>query len=122
MKAHFIGHLLGFDFSASPHLQPALADPQQIHDRALLYLADYLRAVSRGQPAVLLLEDLHWADDSSLDALDTCCAWSPAALLLLATARPTLLERRPGWGAGSGLPRAPAPAAPVSCRQPAPGR
>ena len=101
MKAHFIGHLLGFDFSASPHLQPALADPQQIHDRGLLYLADYLRAVSRGQPAVLLLEDLHWADDSSLDALEQLLRWvTDHPLLLLATARPTLLERRPGWGEG----------------------
>ena len=99
VKAHFIGHLLGFDFSASPHLQPALADPQQIHDRALLYLADYLRAVCRVEATVMLLEDLHWADDSSLDALDYVLRLVVGQpFLLLASTRPTLLERRPQWG------------------------
>ncbi|MCW5853429.1 MAG: AAA family ATPase, partial [Anaerolineae bacterium] len=48
-KAHFIGHLLGFDFSASPHLTPVLADPNQIRQRAFYYLTQFFRAVTQGR-------------------------------------------------------------------------
>ena len=48
---------------------------------------------------VVLLEDLHWADSASLESLEAL-AQAPGGgpLLVLATARPTLLEERPTWG------------------------
>jgi predicted ATPase len=47
----------------------------------------------------MLLEDLQWADDSSLDLIARLVAEIPAApLLIVAAARPTLFERRPNWG------------------------
>ena len=53
---------------------------------------------------MLALEDLHRADDALLDfvegLVDADAGVGPAAVLVLATARPELLERRPGWGAG----------------------
>jgi predicted ATPase len=50
---------------------------------------------------VLLFEDVHWADDGLLDFLDNLVDWATSApILLVATARPELLERRPGWGGG----------------------
>jgi tetratricopeptide (TPR) repeat protein len=52
-------------------------------------------------PAVILLEDIHWADDSSLDLVLHLAAALPAApLLVVAVARPVFFERRPGWGEG----------------------
>jgi class 3 adenylate cyclase/tetratricopeptide (TPR) repeat protein len=49
-------------------------------------------------PLVLVFDDLHWADDAVLDFLDELVAsFSPTRLLVLGTARPELLERRPGW-------------------------
>jgi len=102
MRAHVIGHLLGFDLSASPYLSGQLGDPRQVRDRALAYLAEDLRARAAVRPIVLALEDLHWADDSSLDALPgLAAALADRPVLLLATARPTLDERRPGWTGGS---------------------
>ncbi len=53
------------------------------------------------RPLVLVFEDLHWADDGLLDFVDHLADWvSESPMLLLATARPELLERRPGWGGG----------------------
>ena len=101
MKAHFIGQLLGFDFSLSPHLLPALHDAKQVAERALAYLADYFMAVATQAPVLILLEDLHWADDSSLDALNQLGGRLVSQpVLVIALARPTLFERRPHWGEG----------------------
>ncbi len=52
-------------------------------------------------PLVLVLEDLHWADDGTLDFVEHLVDWtSDVPLLVLCTSRPELLERRPSWGGG----------------------
>lgn len=49
-------------------------------------------------PLVLVLDDLHWADDGILDFLDDLARSSGLGpVLVVATARPELLERRPAW-------------------------
>ena len=49
----------------------------------------------------MLLEDIHWADDSSLDLLrDLGPLIAGARILVICAARPTLFERRPHWGEG----------------------
>jgi class 3 adenylate cyclase/tetratricopeptide (TPR) repeat protein len=58
-------------------------------------------ALAERVPAVLVFEDLHWADDGLLDFVDYLAEWaSGVPLLLVATARPELLARRSGWGGG----------------------
>src|SRR5438874_1724629 len=53
------------------------------------------------RPAVLVFEDLHWADDDLLDFVDHLVDWAvDVPLLCVCTARPELLERRPAWGGG----------------------
>jgi class 3 adenylate cyclase/tetratricopeptide (TPR) repeat protein len=50
---------------------------------------------------VLVFEDLHWADEGLLDFVDHLVDWANAVpILIVCTARPELLERRPGWGGG----------------------
>ena len=101
MKAHFVGHLLGFDFSDSPHLLGARSDPRQLRDRARSYLVDFFRGAAAQAPTVVFLEDLHWADDSSLDAINhLALTLVGSPLLFVGAARPMLLERRPHWGEG----------------------
>ena len=52
-------------------------------------------------PLVLVFEDLHWADDSLLDFVDHLVDWAAGVpMLVVCTARPELLSRRPGWGGG----------------------
>ncbi|MBN1136401.1 MAG: tetratricopeptide repeat protein [Anaerolineae bacterium] len=104
MKAHLIGQLLGFDFSASPHLQGVLDDAKQLRDRALIYLDDLFRAAAALATVVILLEDIQWADDSSLDVINhlagTLGARDHAPFLFVCLARPTLHDRRLHWGEG----------------------
>ena len=53
-------------------------------------------------PAVLLFEDLHWADAGLLDFIEYLLDWSRAfPIYVVALMRPELLERRPNWGAGA---------------------
>ncbi|HEX3560788.1 MAG TPA: protein kinase [Pyrinomonadaceae bacterium] len=101
MRAHFIGQLIGFDYSASRYLSGIRDDARQMHDRAFRYAGQFFADIARDYPVVLYLDDLHWADDGSLDFIDYLareCAAAP--LMLLCLARPGLLERRPAWGEG----------------------
>ena len=98
---HFIGHLIGLDFSTSPHLKGILGDARQIHDLAFHYAAQFFSDITREQPAVLFLEDIHWADRGSLDLFDHLMNTKrDSPLLIIGLTRSTLFEERPDWGAG----------------------
>jgi class 3 adenylate cyclase/tetratricopeptide (TPR) repeat protein len=61
----------------------------------------FFEALAERRPLVLVFEDLHWADDDLLDFVDHLVDWaSGVPLLVVCTARPELLERRPHWGGG----------------------
>src|SRR5512134_605059 len=61
----------------------------------------FFEALAEQRPLVLVFEDLHWADDGLLDFVDHLVDWSSGVpILVVCTARPELLERRPGWGGG----------------------
>jgi class 3 adenylate cyclase len=60
----------------------------------------FLRALANQGPLVLAVEDLHWADQLLLDVLEGLVDPAPARplpLLVVATGRPELLDRRPSW-------------------------
>jgi len=98
-QADLVGQLLGLDFSASPAVQARLGS-ESFGDMATAHLAKYLRTIANN-PTVILLEDIHWADDSSLDLLDHLVGSVPdTRLLVICLARPPLFERRPSWGEG----------------------
>jgi class 3 adenylate cyclase/tetratricopeptide (TPR) repeat protein len=98
-KAHFLGHHLGLDFSASPYLSGILQDSRQIHDRALHYAVQFFSALAREGLVVLLVEDAQWADDGSLDLIAHLARHVEGGpLVIVAVARPALLDRRPAWG------------------------
>jgi len=60
-----------------------------------------LEAAADQRPLVLVFEDLHWADEGLLDFVDYLADWATTVpLLIVGTARPELLDRRPGWGGG----------------------
>jgi class 3 adenylate cyclase/tetratricopeptide (TPR) repeat protein len=61
----------------------------------------FLEGLAEQRPTVLVFEDLHWADEGLLDFVDHLVDWAAAVrLLVVCTARPELLERRPAWGGG----------------------
>jgi class 3 adenylate cyclase/tetratricopeptide (TPR) repeat protein len=61
----------------------------------------FFEGMAEERPLVLVFEDMHWADDGLLDFIDHLVDWaSGVPILVLATARPELLERRAAWGGG----------------------
>ena len=58
-------------------------------------------AVARRRPLVVILDDLHWAEATFLDLIEHVVDLSrEAPILILAVARPELLDVRPMWGGG----------------------
>jgi class 3 adenylate cyclase/tetratricopeptide (TPR) repeat protein len=60
----------------------------------------FLELIADG-PAVLVFEDLHWADPALLAFLEHLADWAEGVpLLVLGTARPELYEQHPAWAGG----------------------
>ena len=75
-------------------------DPRRARDEAHGAWRSFLSALSKEQPLVVVVEDIHWADPVLLDLLDSLAERIVGPVLLLCPARPELTEGRPGWGGG----------------------
>jgi class 3 adenylate cyclase len=82
---------LGLDVAGELH---PLVTRDRLHDAWLALVAE----LAAGRPTVMLTEDLHWAEDELLDLLELLLQGVDGPVLLVATARPELLDQRPGWG------------------------
>ena len=92
IEAH-LRPLAGVGLEPVPH--------RESRDEAFAAWRRFLEALAERGLLVLVFEDLHWADDGLLDFVDHLANWSQGVpLLLVGTARPELLERRPDWGGG----------------------
>jgi len=70
-------------------------------DEAFTAWRRFFEGLADERPLVLVFEDLHWADENLLDFVDHLIDWATGIpLLVVCTARPELLARRPGWGGG----------------------
>lgn len=79
--------LLGFaDDEARADETPLTQQDRKQADEKLLLLV--CKALTRSQPALLIVEDLHWADHATLDFLPRLAAGTGNPLLLLGTSRP----------------------------------
>ncbi|MFN8622985.1 MAG: AAA family ATPase [Chloroflexota bacterium] len=64
----------------------------------------FFERLAQTAPVVMLFEDLHWADQGTLDFIDHILDWTRDLPILIVTlARPELLDRRTDWGAGRRL-------------------
>ena len=75
----------------------------EVSDRIAVFAAwrRFVELVAERAPLVLVIEDLHWSSDSLLDLVESML--QPRAdvpLLMIALARPELLDRRPTWAGG----------------------
>jgi predicted ATPase len=71
-------------------------------DREIAYAVRRLvesPAVER--PILIVVEDIHWAEPPLLDLLEYLATWArDRSVLILALARPELIDHRPAWGSG----------------------
>jgi tetratricopeptide (TPR) repeat protein len=55
--------------------------------------------LAMGRPLIAIFEDIHWAEPTLLDLIETLVDWGEGRpILVLCTARPDLVEHRPEWG------------------------
>jgi serine/threonine protein kinase/tetratricopeptide (TPR) repeat protein len=100
-KAAFIGQLVGFDFSDHPAVKPLLSGGAGFQRQALEHLNTFFRSITHEMPAIIELEDIHWADTHSLDLIDHLVKENRTLpLMVICMARPELNEHRRGWGEG----------------------
>ena len=96
--AHLMGYLAGFDFGDSPYL---VGEPKDVARQSRRAAIDFFQKLTESNPVVIQLEDLHHADNPSLDLLvDMISDDEDRPLFLLSLARPLLFQRRPSWGGG----------------------
>jgi len=65
----FLGNLLSVKFGNELDGKLRYFTPEQIRHQTLMRLKDIFVAISHTKPLLLILEDLHWADDLSLDLI-----------------------------------------------------
>lgn len=89
-----------------PRLTPLVgADPGVTQSRFESFSAwrRFIEIIAENSPTILVIEDLHWAAPLLLDFLeDLAASLADVPVFIVATARPELLDTRPGWGAGAG--------------------
>ena len=86
-----IGHLIGLDFADHPAVRGL--GPSSIRAQAFAALRQALHAIAGARPLLVVLDDLHWADEASLAFVQTLLAPAGVPMTVLLLARPTLAER-----------------------------
>ncbi len=85
--------LLGIDLSG--RYPPLLASPDEARRRLMAWMVRWLKSMASSQPCALIVEDLHWADPSSLEVLlATIDEITTVPCLVLLTARTDFV---PAW-------------------------
>jgi len=90
---------LGFTLGLAP---PEDMHPLTVRDRLHTSWVGFLQELTEEHPTAVLIEDLHWADDELCDLLKMLAERVRGPLLMVATARPELLDQRPGWARSAG--------------------
>ena len=90
---------LGFTLGLAP---PEGMHPLTVRDRLRTSWVGFLQELTAERPTAVLVEDLHWAGDELCDLLQMLTERVTGPLLLVVTARPELLDQRPGWAGPAG--------------------
>lgn len=88
-----LGLALGLDVDPERH---PLEARESLHGA----FVSFFERIAGEHPTVVVVEDLHWAEEDLLDLLDRIVREARGPLLVLTTARPELLDRRRHWGSG----------------------
>lgn len=97
--AYFFGQLLDLRFQDSPLIKAVEGDPQPMRAMRRAVIKAFLEtdAAKGAGPLVLVLDELHWAHDDSLDLLSYLVESLQGPIVLVCMGRPDLLAAREGW-------------------------
>lgn len=88
-----LGLALGLDVAPDTH---PLDARERLHAAAVAFVEE----LAAGSPMVLVVEDIHWAEPDLLDLIERLVVDVQASVMLVATARPEIVDLRPSWGTG----------------------
>src|SRR4051794_1167571 len=75
-------------------------DPRDVRDDVQAAWRSYFSALASSRPVIVIVEDIHWADEALLDLLDHVADRTEGPALFVCPARPELTAQRPEWGGG----------------------
>lgn len=100
---HFLGSYLGLPFVESEFTKAVQDDPQGFATLSRSVLRRWFEADAAKRPFVLLIEDLHAADDAFLDLIEyLASALQGVPVLIVVSTRPELVARRSTWLSSAG--------------------
>ena len=91
-RRQILGLTLGLDVTNGLH-------PLAARDLFQDAWVEFVEEIAAERTVVMLIEDIHWAEDLLVDLLERLVRHARRPVLLIVTGRPELLEQRPGWGA-----------------------
>jgi tetratricopeptide (TPR) repeat protein len=77
--------------------------PESVAEEVGLAWPRFLTALAAEAPAVIVIEDLHWAEPPLIEMVERMLDRSSGPLLVVATARPEFAESRPAWSSRAGI-------------------
>ena len=97
--AHMVGSLIGLIWPDSPYMAQYVGDPRGRLLRAFELTRELFRRLADQRPVMLVLDDLQFADQSSLDLIAYLIEPTPMPLplFILGAARPDFTFRSPRW-------------------------
>jgi tetratricopeptide (TPR) repeat protein len=95
---HFLGAYLDLRYPESPFIRAVEEDPIQFGAISRAVLRRFFEVDAEKHPLVLTFEDLHFAQDDTIDLVHyLMSSLRDAPILLVSVARPELMARRSDW-------------------------
>src|SRR5262249_30882195 len=76
------------------------SDPLLVRRRLHAAWRTFFSAAAARGPVLVVIEDIHWADDALLDLLEEMEERAEGSVVIVCTSRPDLVAERPTWGGG----------------------
>jgi predicted ATPase/class 3 adenylate cyclase/regulation of enolase protein 1 (concanavalin A-like superfamily)/ribosomal protein L40E len=96
----YIGNLLSVRFEDELYERMRYLPPEQVKHQTFMTLRDLFFTLSQQKPLILIFEDLHWADDLSLDMINLLMdLLTLSSLMLLCVYRPE--KEHKSWHIGT---------------------
>jgi AAA ATPase domain len=95
--SYFLGELMGLPFAESPLTRAVADDPSQARLMRRAILRTFVESDAERGPMCLVCEDLHAADEDSIELLRYLIENLKGPIVVVCLARPEFLARHEGW-------------------------
>ena len=75
------------EIDPSAGYDPVASEGRKLEEQVAEAAGGYILACTRGQPAIVVAEDLHWFDSATRESLETLIGGGPGSVLVLGTSR-----------------------------------